>query len=110
MAEPGEFEVLAGSSSRDLRLTARFRLLDDPALALHKTGRLHIGLPLKVLLDDEAGKAVLEAHIPEVLAESAIAMGMHLSLEQIARFVPQILTPEKLREIDEALGKMTNDQ
>jgi hypothetical protein len=47
---------------------------------------------------------VLEAHIPEVLAESAIAMGMHMSLEQIARFVPQILTPEKLREVDEALG------
>jgi beta-glucosidase len=104
IAESGEFEVLAGSSSRDVRLTARFRLLEDPALALDGTGRLHIGLPLKTLLDDEAGKAVLEAHIPEVLAESAIAMGMNLSLEQIARFVPQILTPEKLKEVDEALG------
>jgi beta-glucosidase len=103
IAESGEFEVLAGSSSRDVRLTARFRLLEDPALALDGTGRLHIGLPLKTLLDDEAGKAVLEAHIPEVLAESAIAMGMNMSLEQIARFVPQILTPETLREVDEAL-------
>jgi beta-glucosidase len=104
IAEPGEFEVLVGSSSRDLRLKARFRLLEDPAQALNKTGRLHIGLPLKALLDDEAGKAVLEAQVPELLAESAIAMGMHLSLEQIARFVPQILTPEKLREVDEALA------
>jgi hypothetical protein len=31
-----------------------------------------------------------------------------MSLEQIARFVPQILTPEKLKEVDEALRG--NDQ
>ena len=61
-------------------------------------------LRLKTLLADEAGKAVLEAHIPEVLAESAIAMALDMLLEQVARFVPQILTPEKLREVNEALA------
>ena len=40
----------------------------------------------------------------------AIAMGMHMSLEQVARFVPQILTPEKLKEVDEALAGAANDQ
>jgi hypothetical protein len=40
----------------------------------------------------------------------AIAMGVHMSLEQVARFVPQILTPEKLKEVDEALAGAANDQ
>jgi hypothetical protein len=35
---------------------------------------------LKTLPADEAGKVVLEAHIPEVLAESAIAMALNMPL------------------------------
>ena len=108
VAEPGEFQVLVGSSSRDIRLTGRFVLKTAPANVLRKTARLHVGLPLKGLLDDEAGKAVLEKHIPEVLTAPQLSMGLGMSLEQIAPFVPQILTPEKLKEINDDLSEASS--
>ncbi len=107
VAEAGEFQVLVGSSARDIRLTERFVLKADPANALVKTTRLHVGLHLKELLDDETGKAVLEKHIPQVLAAPQISMALGMSLEQIAAFAADILTPEKLKEINDDLAAVS---
>jgi beta-glucosidase len=101
VAEAGNFEVLVGSSSRDIRLTGHLVLKGDFIQA--GTARLHIGLALQELLDDEDGKAVLEKHIPEVLEAPQLSLAMGMSLEKIAGFVPQILTPEKLEAINEDL-------
>jgi beta-glucosidase len=106
VAEAGEFEILVGSSSRDIHLAERFALKRGPADTLGRAARLHVGLPLRALLDDEAGRAVLERHIPQVLESPQISMGLDISLEQIAAFVPQIVTSQKLREIDDDLGKV----
>ena len=102
VAEAGDFEVLVGSSSRDIRLTGRLALTSEapPGSMAH----LHTGLALQKLLEDEGGKAVLEKHIPEVLEAPQISMAMGMSLQQIASYAPQILTPEKLKAIDDDLA------
>ena len=65
---------------------------------------LHTGMPIRALLQDEAGHAVLEKHLPEVLTAPELTMAMELSPEQIASFVPSILTPAKLQQIDADLS------
>ena len=102
VAEAGDFEILVGSSSRDIRLTGRFALTGD--VVQGDTARLHTGLALQKLLEDEGGKAVLEKHISQVLEAPQISMAMGMTLEQIAGFAPQILTPEKLKAINDDLA------
>ncbi|MEE8390480.1 MAG: glycoside hydrolase family 3 C-terminal domain-containing protein [Anaerolineae bacterium] len=104
VAEPGEFQVLVGGSSRDIHLTECFVLKGGPETVLSKAARLHVGLSMKELQENEAANAVLEKHIPEVMASPQLAMAMGMSLEQIAGFVPQILTSEKLGEINNDLA------
>jgi beta-glucosidase len=104
VAEAGLFEVLVGSSARDIHLTGRFALAKGFAPG---EGRgLHTGLTLKELLQDMRAKAVLEKHIAEVIGAPQLSMAMGLSLDQIAAFVPQILTPDKLEAINADLAAL----
>jgi beta-glucosidase len=103
VAEAGEFEVLVGSSSQDIRLAGRFAFTGETMPEPGQGSGLHIGLAIQALLDNEAGKAVLEKHIPEILAAPELSMAVGMSLEQIAGFVPDILTAEKLQAIDDDL-------
>jgi hypothetical protein len=48
--------------------------LQDKQSALSKDARLHIGLTLRNLLDDEDGRAVLEEHLHAVLAHPVISI------------------------------------
>ena len=102
VVEPGEFEVLIGSSSHDIRLASRFAV--KAATAETPAARLHSGLPLRTLLCDEAGRAILEKHIPEIQSAPDLSEGLDMSLEQIAAFVPSILTQDRLRAINEDLA------
>jgi beta-glucosidase len=104
VAEAGDFEVLIGSSSRDIRQMGRFTWRGEAAPDRREEPRLHIGLTVQSLLDDEASRAVLEKHFGAFLGHPAISAVLGMTLEQIAGFVPQLLTPEKLKEIDEALA------
>ncbi len=96
VAEAGAFEVLVGASSADIRLRAGFHWTGDTATE-HNFG---IGSKLKSLLDNPKTKAILEKHIPEILAAPEISMAIGMSLEQIAPFAPQVLTAEKLKAIE----------
>ena len=92
-------EVLIGSSSRDIRLREKFTLTSG-----HEN-RLHIGLPLHTLLDDEVGHGVLAQHFGGMLESPMIAMGRDMSLEQISKLLPDMLTPQQLKAINDDLAK-----
>jgi beta-glucosidase len=107
VAEAGEFEIRVGGSSRDLRLRERFTWRgDEPPDRSEEIERLHVGLPLQVLLAHEGGRQVLRKHLGELLDHPQAEMGLAMSLEQIAVFVPQQLTPEKLRAINNDLRSL----
>jgi beta-glucosidase len=108
LAEVGEFEILVGSSSQDIRAQAVFSL-KTPGLISDVEGistRLSVKNTLKELLANEAAKVILEEQFGEMMRSPQLAMGMDFSLEQIVEFVPDVLTPEKLQELDEELGNL----
>lgn len=108
VAEAGEFEVRVGASSRDIRATATFTLVTPPVAEspLRLDTRLHVGLPLRELLADAAAKAVLEQHLGGLLQAPQAALAMDFSLLQIAQFVGDVLTPQVLRAVNEALNQL----
>ncbi len=97
--ESGEFEILIGASSRDIRLSEKVML------ASKQTGRLHTGLALRALLNDEAGHAVITRHFGDLLDSPMIEMGMEMSLDQISNIAPDMLTPELLATINKELAQ-----
>jgi beta-glucosidase len=91
--EHGEFGILVGASSRDIRLEATVKLLAAP-------GSLHTGLPINSLLEDEHGRAVIEKHFGHhlrLLSENGM---LGQSIEQLAPFDSENLSPEKIAEIN----------
>ncbi len=107
-AEAGEFEILVGSSSQDIRATATFSLKSSGLSGDTQSPPLELGIssPLKELLNNEEAKAILEKHLGEMMQSPQLGMAMDFSLEQIAAFAPDILTEEKLKELDEDLGNL----
>jgi hypothetical protein len=58
-------------------------------------------------LDNPQAKAVLEKHSPEMATAGAmLMMGRGPSLDQIAQFPQAKMTPERLRNIVDALQKL----
>jgi len=111
VAEAGEFEVLIGSSSRDIRLRGTFTLkttaLVGPDGQPIQRRRLSIKTPLRELLADEAARAILEKHLGssrQAALHSDFVLG--LSLEELLRFAPELLTPERLQAIEVDLAKL----
>ena len=99
--EPGDFEILVGSSSRDIRLKESFRLI--PA---SRGSRLHTGLNVEELLDDPDGRAILAKHIGGFLLMADMSMAKGMTLEQIASNHPTFLPASLLAKIGEALAKV----
>ena len=96
--EPGEFEILIGASSRDLRVSGKVALLPEP-----RATRLHTGLSIQTLMADPQGRAILTKHAGGFLLMADMSMAVHMTIEQIAanhpNFVPQELVDEIGREL-----------
>jgi beta-glucosidase len=99
--EPGDFEILIGSSSRDIRLREIFTLLPAP-----RGSRLHTGLTVGTLLDDPDGLAVLSRHIGGFLLMEDMSMARGMTLEQVAINHPTYVPPSLLMKIGEELGEI----
>lgn len=99
--EPGDFEILVGASSRDIRLSETFTLAPQP-----RSSRLHTGLPVQTLLDDTDGRAILSKHIGGFLLMADMSMAKDMTLEQIATNHPTFVSPSLLEKIGEDLAKV----
>ena len=62
-------------------------------------------MSLRAILGDEAGKSIIDKHFGELAHSPDMAMGLDLTIEQIARLVPNVLTPEKLEALADDLAK-----
>jgi beta-glucosidase len=99
--EPGEFDILVGASSRDIRLQETFTLLPQP-----RASRLHTGLTVQQILDDPDGRAILSRHLGGFLLMADMSMARDMTLEQIASNHPNFLPASLLMKIDDELARV----
>ncbi|MEO8355509.1 MAG: glycoside hydrolase family 3 C-terminal domain-containing protein [Chloroflexota bacterium] len=99
--EPGEFEILIGASSRDIRLSGMVTLAPEP-----RASRFHTGLTIKTLLDDPAGRAVLSKHVGGFLLMADMSMAAELTLDQVASNHPNFVPQELLAAIEKDLAEI----
>jgi beta-glucosidase len=110
VAEAGEFEILVGSSSADIRATTHFRLTetarfgDRPELPVM---RLSTKSTISQLLANEEAKAIFAKYFPSFESAPQLGMGMGFTLEQIAGFAPQVFTDEVMQAIAADLEKIS---
>lgn len=106
ISEAGAFQLLLGPNAADIRRRARFTWTGAAARAARTdpNGHLHTGLLLKTLLADPEGKRVLERHLGELLKHPQAEMAMEMSLDQLAAIVPDLLTAQKMRAIQNDLA------
>jgi beta-glucosidase len=99
--EPGEFEILVGASSRDIRERRSIMLEPEP-----HASRLHTGLTLNTLLGDPDGYVILSKHIGGFLLMDDMKMSGELPLEQVATNHSNYISQEALVKIEKDLEKI----
>jgi beta-glucosidase len=101
MTEPGDFEILVGASSQDIRLCGTFTLVPAP-----RGSRLHTGLTIQTLLDDPDGRAILSKYVGGFLLMADMDMARGMTLEQVATNHPTFVSASLLARIGEDLAKV----
>lgn len=99
--EAGEFEILIGASSRDMRLSGNITLEAEKRAA-----RLHTGLTISTLLNDPNGRAILSKHIGGFLLMEDMKMAAELTLEQVAYNHPGFVPQEIVEKIEKELAQI----
>ncbi len=104
VAEAGVFEILIGSSSRDIRASGKFTLQGRPA---SPKPRLNADSSFRAILDDPQGRAVLEAYLPEVMKiTEGRRNAEHINLRRMSLTFMEYLPPEKYEKILAELAKI----
>lgn len=75
-------------------------------LLVGRESPLHVGLPLRILLESEAGHAVLARYFGDMLETPMVQMAREMSLKHISEISPNVLTPETLQAISDDLAKV----
>jgi beta-glucosidase len=99
--EPGDFEILIGASSQDIRVSELLTIEPQP-----RASRLHTGLTIRSLLDDPDGSAILARHIGGLLLMADLSMARDMTVEQVAANHPTYIPQELLAVIAEDLAKV----
>jgi beta-glucosidase len=97
--EAGEFEILVGASSRDIRLGGLLTLAPLP-----RSARFHTGLTVKTLLDNPESRAIVANHIGGFLLMEDMSMAAEMTLEQVASNHPNFVSQEMLATIEKDLA------
>jgi beta-glucosidase len=97
--EPGEFEILVGASSRDIRLNGFITVAPPPSAS-----RFHPGLTIKTLLDNPKSRAVVTKYVGGFLLMEDMSMAADMTLEQVASNHPNFVSPELLAKIEKDLA------
>ena len=92
-------KLLAAAAIATVALSPAFA---QEAEAKYSTAKQTIG----ELVKNEATKAVLVKHLPDLIANPQLAPGYDMNFADIAQFAPDQVTPEKLKAIDEDLAKV----
>ena len=80
----------------------------QPAVALAQAEPMSSAItPLGELLDNAKSKAVLQKHVPQLVASEKIQQARSQTLKQLANYAGDALPPSKLAEIDADLAKLT---
>jgi beta-glucosidase len=96
--EPGEFEILVGASSRDIRLSGS--VMVEPE---RRASRFHTGLTVKTLLDQPESRAVVTKYVGGFLLMEDMSMAADMTLEQVAANHPNFVSKEVLAKIEKDL-------
>ncbi len=99
--ESGEFEILVGASSQDMREKQAFILEPEP-----RASRLHAGLTIDTLLDDPDGRAILSKFVGGFLLMEDMSMAGGLTLEQVAHNHPNFVSQELVEKIEKELAQI----
>lgn len=109
VAEAGDFTVLVGSSSADIRLTGSFRLtntakFDGPG---RKHEQLTLDSTIKTFMNDERALAILDRHLPGFSSNPQLGFALGFSLRQLSSFDAQTFNDEVLRSIEAELEQLS---
>lgn len=97
--EAGEFELLVGASSQDIRLAGIIAVNPEP-----RSSRFHTGLTVKTLLDNPESRAVVANHVGGFLLMEDMSMAADMTLEQVAANHPNFVSQELLARIEKDLA------
>ncbi len=111
VAEAGKFDILVGSSSReqDIHSTATFTLTSTSRFggwSRKEKAKLDLNSMFSQLAADAGARAILNNYLPGILEAPDAKMAMGLTLQQIASFVPDVLTPEVIQRIGQDLKQL----
>ncbi len=92
-------KLLLAAAIATAAVLAPAALADEPKFSVEKT-------TIGELVKNEATKAILEKHIPDLVANPQLEQGYEMTFPDIVQYVPDVLTPEKLKAINEDLAKI----
>ena len=100
--ESGEFEILVGASSRDVREKRSVILEPEP-----RASRFHTGLTVKTLLENPDTRAVITKYAGGFLLMEDMSMAADMTIEQVALNHPNFVSQELLKAIGKDLAKIS---